>query len=145
MHSLQRKNHTVRGALAALGVSIWAPGVGAAEVINSTRVLEVFAGLAVVLALVFVLAVVLKRMHMLKPAGEGRLRILESLSLGTREKLVLVEVDGETVLLGLSQAGINALHAPNLDSSLQAQTRLGEAASDYDSIQQAQLAQMRRS
>ena len=97
---------TVLLALAAAGAAEAAP----AEPLSSARILEVFAGLAVVVALVFGLAILLRRVNMIRPAGAGRLRILESVPLGTREKLVLVEVDGQALLLGLAPGRIQALH-----------------------------------
>lgn len=39
----------------------------------------------------------------------GRLRILQSLPLGTRERIVLVDVDGETWVLGVTAGGITRL------------------------------------
>lgn len=99
----------------------------AAEPLSTGRIVEVFAGLAVVVALVFGLALLLRRMNVIRPAGNGRLRILESMALGTREKLVLVEVNGEQLLLGLSAGRIQALHVA---------TAPGDTpAPDYDSVQ----------
>lgn len=40
----------------------------------------------------------------------GRLQLVESLSIGPRQKLALVTVDGREVLLGITAQTINALH-----------------------------------
>ena len=41
----------------------------------------------------------------------GRLHLIESLSIGPRQKLALVSVDGREVLLGITASSINALQA----------------------------------
>lgn len=75
------------------------------------QALQVVLGLAVVLALIGLTAWASRRLHGFKPHGRGRIRVLEALPLGTRERLLLVEVDDTRVLLGLSAGRIATLHA----------------------------------
>jgi flagellar protein FliO/FliZ len=75
------------------------------------QALQVLAGLALVLVLIGLTAWGSRRLQAFKPHGRGRLRIVDALPLGTRERLLLVEVDGARVLLGVSAGRISALHA----------------------------------
>lgn len=43
-------------------------------------------------------------------SGENPIQIVAQRSLGTREKLVLVEIDGQRILLGVSHGAIRAVH-----------------------------------
>ncbi|MGX5731766.1 flagellar biosynthetic protein FliO [Pseudoxanthomonas beigongshangi] len=77
------------------------PGIGGALV-----------GLILVLGLILGLAWLLKR---LPGAGLGlrpndQLRVVTSLSVGTKERLLVVEVGGEQLLVGVSPGGIATLH-----------------------------------
>lgn len=77
------------------------PGIGGALV-----------GLILVLGLILGLAWLLKRMPGL---GVGlrpneSLRVVSSLSVGAKERLLVVEVGGEQLLVGVSAGGINTLH-----------------------------------
>lgn len=77
------------------------PGIGGALV-----------GLILVLGLILGLAWLLKR---LPGTGLGlrpndQLRVVTSLSVGTKERLLVVEVGGEQLLLGVSAGGIANLH-----------------------------------
>ena len=66
--------------------------------------------LLAVLALIVGLGWVLKRMpgSGFKPA-DG-LRLVASLNVGAKERIVVVEVNGQQLLLGVTAGGINALH-----------------------------------
>jgi len=68
-------------------------------------------GLAVVLAALYACAYGLKRMGLrLKPAEGGRLiRIVASQTIGVKHQLVLLEVKGQTLLVGVSPQGIHLL------------------------------------
>src|SRR5574343_1922272 len=44
--------------------------------------------------------------------GEARLKIVETLSIGPRQKIALVQLDGQDVLLGITVQSITALNVP---------------------------------
>ncbi|MFW9269900.1 flagellar biosynthetic protein FliO [Pseudomonas sp. NR3] len=68
-------------------------------------------GLLVVLGLIFFLAWMLRRVQQAGPAGKGQvIDIVGSRALGPRDRLVLVQVGTEQILLGLSPGSITALH-----------------------------------
>lgn len=97
-------------ALAAGGV--WAnPGLAAAPAVGTGELAKVAGGLVLVLALIAGLGWAAQRMRQGRGTGGRHLRILDALPLGTRERLVLVEVDGERVLIGIAGGRIERLHA----------------------------------
>ncbi len=68
-------------------------------------------GLLLVLGLIFFLAWLLRRVQQAGPAGKGQvIDIVGSRALGPRDRLVLVQVGNEQILLGLSPGSITALH-----------------------------------
>jgi flagellar protein FliO/FliZ len=95
----------------ALATGAVAPGACAAEALGAAHALQVVAGLALVLALIAASAWGARRLQVFRPQGRGRIRVLESLPLGTRERLLLVAVDEQRVLLGVSPGRIATLHA----------------------------------
>ncbi|WP_095963855.1 flagellar biosynthetic protein FliO [Pseudomonas sp. ACN5] len=68
-------------------------------------------GLLLVLGLIFFLAWLLRRVQQAGPAGKGQvIEIVGSRALGPRDRLMLVQVGSEQILLGLSPGSITALH-----------------------------------
>ncbi|MEZ9199350.1 flagellar biosynthetic protein FliO [Shewanella sp. 10N.286.54.B9] len=63
-------------------------------------------GLIVVLLLIFALAYMVKRLNLV-PSSQGVLKTLAVTPLGQKEKLVLVEVDGQQYLLGVTPHQVN--------------------------------------
>ena len=79
-----------------------APGLG--------EMSQVAAALVVVLALIVALAYGAQRLKLGRVVGGRHLKLVETLPLGPRERLLLVEVGGERLLLGLSAGRIERLH-----------------------------------
>ncbi len=67
-------------------------------------------GLLLVIGLIFLLAWLLRRVQQLHPRGAQVIKIVSTQALGPRERLVLVQVGGEQILLGLSAGRITQLH-----------------------------------
>ena len=74
-------------------------------------------GLALVatLALVFVAAWAFKRVGGSAMRTTGIIRVLAAAPLGTRERVLLIEVHGQQLLLGVTQQQVTALHAFGAD------------------------------
>ena len=66
-------------------------------------------GLLLVIGLIFLLAW-LRRVQQLNPRGAQVIKLVSSQALGPRERLVLVQVGGEQILVGLSGGRITPLH-----------------------------------
>ncbi|RON49785.1 flagellar biosynthetic protein FliO [Pseudomonas frederiksbergensis] len=99
-------------ALAAEPVATTAAAV--APAVNSGvagQLTQLVFGLLFVLALIFFLAWLLRRVQQAGPAGKGQvIEIIGSRALGPRDRLMLVQVGNEQILLGLSPGTITALH-----------------------------------
>lgn len=67
-------------------------------------------GLIIVLGLIFVLGYLLRRVGPMAAQGGQHIRILSSYPLGPRDRLALVEVAGQQLLLGVSPGRISTLH-----------------------------------
>ena len=79
--------------------------------VGAGQALQVVLGLGVVLAMIVAAAWAARRLQAIRPQGSGHIRIIEGLALGTRDKLLLVEIDGRRVLLGLTPGRIATLHS----------------------------------
>ncbi len=71
---------------------------------------QVMMGLVLVLALIFAIAWVMRRFGQGTLMGGQHMKVVSSLPLGPREKLLLVDVGGEQLLLGVTPGRINCLH-----------------------------------
>jgi flagellar protein FliO/FliZ len=67
-------------------------------------------GLALVLGLIFAVAWVLKRVGGLPPVGRGLVRVVGGAALGARERVVVVEVEGVRLVLGVAPGRVQTLH-----------------------------------
>jgi len=67
-------------------------------------------GLLVVVGLIFMLGYVMRRVGPLAPQGGQHIRLISSYPLGPRDRLALVEVGGQQLLLGISPGRITTLH-----------------------------------
>ena len=79
-------------------------------------------GLVVVVALILGLAWVLKKYGRLPVNNQVEMKVLGGLSLGTREKAVLVQVEGKRLLLGVAPGRGNTLHVMGEDAEEFSQT-----------------------
>lgn len=66
--------------------------------------------LAVVIAIFFAFAWILRRANGLRPQGNSDLKVTAGISIGQRERLVIVEADGQRLLVGVTPASIQTLH-----------------------------------
>ena len=107
-------------ALLALPISVMAAepvattATVAAPVVNSGiagQLTQLVFGLLLVLGIIFFLAWLLRRVQQAGPAGKGQvIELIGSRALGPRDRLMLVQVGNEQILLGLSPGTITALH-----------------------------------
>ncbi|MEW6611535.1 MAG: flagellar biosynthetic protein FliO [Pseudomonadota bacterium] len=81
-----------------------------ASPVSFWNLLQVMAGLAIVLAAVVFAAWALRRLQPAAWNGAGPLRIIAAMPLGARERVLLVQVGEEQVLLGVTSTRISRLH-----------------------------------
>jgi len=80
------------------------------ETFSMMNMLNMFMGLAVVIALILGLAWVLKKYGKVSGSNVVDMKVLGGLSLGTREKAILIEVDNTRLLVGVTPGHIQTLH-----------------------------------
>ncbi len=83
--------------------------------IGST-LLQVFAALIVTLALVFACAFAVRRFGGLGVRGGQVIKVLSAAPIGTRERVVLLQVHDRQLLVGVTSNGITALHVFDADA-----------------------------
>ena len=99
--------------LAAEPVATAAPAAAAPVASSGVagQLTQLVFGLLLVLGLIFFLAWLLRRVQQAGPAGKGQvIELIGSRALGPRDRLMLVQVGNEQILLGLSPGTITALH-----------------------------------
>lgn len=70
----------------------------------------VFGGMAVMIALILILAWAAKRLRSMTPYGASPLQVLGGVSVGPRERVLLVEVEGVRLVLGVAPGRVQTLH-----------------------------------
>lgn len=93
----------------ALAAAPTAPAAGIANGLSG-QLAQLGLGLLVVLGLIFMLGYVMRRVGPLAPQGGQHIRLISSYPLGPRDRLALVEVGGQQLLLGISPGRITTLH-----------------------------------
>jgi len=78
--------------------------------VSTGQVFTVLAGLAFVLLLVFGCGWLVKRFSGMSGTGGGTIKVVSVLPVGTRERLALVDVGGQQLLLGVTAQQITTLH-----------------------------------
>ena len=92
------------------GVSTIATATTATAPGSVEYLLKVTFGLAVVVALIFMIAWAFKRFGQLPLGGGEQFKVVASLVVGQRERLMVVEIGGEQVLIGVAPGQLVKLH-----------------------------------
>lgn len=77
---------------------------------SGSHLLNVTLGLAAIIGLIFILSAFVKRFGSGTFATNSQLKIVSSMPLGTRERIVLIDAGGQQLLLGITPTSINTLH-----------------------------------
>ncbi len=97
-----------------------APQIG-----SGGHLLNVTLGLLLIIGLIFGLSWFVKRFSQGTFSGNSHLKIIATMPLGTRERIVLIDAGGQQLLLGITPTHINTLHAfdaPIATDSMEANT-----------------------
>lgn len=89
--------------------------VSSSPLSTSTMIFQVLIALGIVTAAILALAWMAKRLGNTHLLQQRDLKVLSTMSLGTREKIVLIEVEKQKILLGVTPTNISSLHV--FDSS----------------------------
>lgn len=79
------------------------------EPLSAEHVVKTLLGLILVIGVIVGLAWLVRRMGRMSGMVSGQIKIVSALSVGTREKLLLVQVGDEQFLLGATQTHINRI------------------------------------
>jgi len=126
--------HTLKYRIAVLAGMLMSASVRAADDAASTttpasgtdpmavsNLWQLTLGMVVVLAVMLGLAWILKRTGKFQMAAGGGLKILGGLSIGSRERVVLLQVGETQLLVGVAPGQVQALHV--LDQPLETQAQ----------------------
>ena len=86
-----------------------APQVGG-DLVSGPGLGQMTLALVAVLALIFALAWAVRRFGRVQSLPMGSLRVLGGLSIGTRERVVLVKIGNTQLLLGVAPGRVQTLH-----------------------------------
>jgi flagellar protein FliO/FliZ len=82
----------------------------ASPALGSGEVLNVLLGLVLVLVAIVALAWAARHVLRLQPSSAGPLRVIAGLSLGARERVVLLQAGGVQLVVGVTPGRIQTLH-----------------------------------
>lgn len=71
---------------------------------------RIIIGLALILILIFVLAWAMKKMHLAPQSGHNLIQIVSAISVGHRDRIALIQVGEEQILVGLTPGRMQKLH-----------------------------------
>ncbi|MBE9609961.1 flagellar biosynthetic protein FliO [Chitinilyticum piscinae] len=87
-----------------------APVLGTSGGGSVAALLQVVLALAIVLGLIVVGAWLMRRFSLLPRSAQGRLRVVSGVMVGTRERVVIVELNETWLVLGVTSEQVNLLH-----------------------------------
>jgi flagellar protein FliO/FliZ len=96
---------------------------------TSAQLASLVGGLGLIIALIFALSWFVKRFSRGGFFQNPSMKVVASLPLGTRERLMLVDVGGKQILLGVTAAQINTLHV--FDSPVVSDAKTPPANSEF--------------
>ena len=77
---------------------------------SGSHLLNVTLGLMAIIGLIFALSLFVRRFGSGTFSANAHLKIISSMPLGTRERIVLIDAGGQQLLLGITPTNINTLH-----------------------------------
>lgn len=87
-----------------------AEAVASKDLLSAGYFFQVFGSLLLVLGLVFGLLFLLRKINGLPSGSKATIRVLGSVRLGSREKMILVQAGEQQLLIGVAPGGISTLH-----------------------------------
>jgi flagellar protein FliO/FliZ len=105
--------------------------------LSATNLLETAGGLVLVLALIMALAWLFRRMGRLPGAGKGVVQIVGGVSLGPRERAVVLAVDGVRLLVGVAPGRVQTLHVLGPELAREASEDVEQVVTFSERLEQA--------
>ena len=112
------------------------PALGnAPELLSAGYLMQVVGSLAIVFGAVVLMAVVVKRVNRSPSIGKASLSVMGSTSVGTREKVVLINAAGQQILVGVAPGNVRTLHV--FDEPLATDTAEEAKPADFSAVWQS--------
>ncbi len=86
------------------------PAATVLEPMSSPYLLKLTGGLILVVVVIFALAWLVKKFNLAQQSQGGLIKIVAGVSIGTRDRIVLLQVGEEQILVGLTPGRIEKLH-----------------------------------
>lgn len=114
--TLRHPHSCAAGALISLlalmpALATAAPAAVPKDPLSAGNLLSVFFGLVLVVALLLAAAWMIRRFQQVQVPREGALQVTAQLSLGLKERVILLRVGDENVLIGCTPGSIRPLHS----------------------------------
>jgi flagellar protein FliO/FliZ len=81
----------------------------AASPLSVSSLAQLTLSLVAIVALIFAISWVLKRLKLAGPRGRGQISVVDELTVGPRERIMLIRVGDSQVLVGVSAGGVVGL------------------------------------
>ena len=94
----------------AAELSATSPNIAAENPISFSYALQILASFAAVIVFILVLAWFMRKSGRFGISGNKHIRMVSSLSLGMREKIVMVNVEGVNIVVGVAPGQIRTLY-----------------------------------
>lgn len=82
----------------------------AIDPISSAYAGKLMLGLGLIIALIFALAWVMKKMHLTQFSNNQLIRIVSAIPVGQRDRIALIQIGDEQIVVGLSPGHMRKLH-----------------------------------
>ena len=105
------------------------------DLISTGYLMQVIGSLAIVFGAVVLMAFVVKRFNRSPSVGKTHLSVLGSTSVGTREKVVLLSVGNQQLLVGVAPGNVRALHV--FSETVEAQDSHASNSADFSAVWQS--------
>lgn len=112
---------------------------------SAEQMLKMVLGLMFVLLLIFGLAWLMRRFGALGIGGSGAMRAVAGVSVGQKERVVLVQVGERQILVGVAPGQVNMLHAIEKGEELDVSQDKPVAASQFSEKLKASMSRLDKS
>ena len=86
------------------------PNLPTVDPVSSSYLLKLTLAMVFILVLIFGLAWVMKKMNLTQQSQNGLIKIVSAISVGQRDRIALIQVGDEQLLVGLTPGRIEKLH-----------------------------------
>lgn len=102
--------------------------------IQTDYIVQVLLSLIVVVGVIVLLSYLVKKLNLQSRAGTGAVRVLSVVPIGAKDKLLLVEVGDEQLLLGSSPGSVTKLHRLETPVQVSAKSPAGADEGSFLSV-----------